>query len=310
MQQGLYPPPPAPLQQVVVVTSTLPNNALIAGVALCAASVAATALLLGGSKLVKHQRGWRRQRARGRFAYDVFLSYRRVDCLVVDNVTDKLRQEGLRVFVDRSGDMSGRPFDRELLRALRGSACCSPVITLFAMTRLEAVRADALDFTLVEYVLALHLSLTGQLRLLYPLIVGEEVHDGEGSRPRRDVLWSNTAFRAARDGLPDIVPTATLSLADALLRAECGPAAALHPALAGATVRQLMCARNSDVGFTGLLMHDACLLVGLREDSDLYIRHRYAANIKTLVYGLRPSDSAQGVRARRAACTVPRVRGA
>ena len=286
------PPPLAPVAQLVVIAaSPATSNAVVAGLAICMAMAVVTVMLFAGGKLMKRRRNNRLRRARGQFAYDVFLSYRRADGEVVDSVTDKLRQEGLRVFLDRSGDMSGRPFDRELLRALRSSACCTPVVTVNAMVRLASVGATGLDYTLIEYVLALHLALTGQLKLLYPLMVGEEVSDAsEDGRLRRDVLWANPAFKAARDALPDVVPTATLAFADALLRAEMGPGATLHSALREATVRQLMCSRSSDVGFTGLLMHDACLLTGPREDAELYVRHRYAANVKTLVYGSRPSQ--------------------
>jgi hypothetical protein len=44
-----------------------------------------------------------------------------------------------------------------------------------------------------------------------------------------------------------------------------------------------MFARNDNDGFTGLLRHDACSLTGLQEDAELYIRHRYAANIKSFL---------------------------
>ena len=267
------------------------SMAVVAGLAICASLLALAVMFAVTTQQLTQRRSKRARLARSAFAYDVFMSYRHVDFAVVESVADKLHMEGLRVFRDRGGHMSGRPFDRELLRALNTSACFTPVITVNAMARLAGVGASDLDYTLVEYVLALHFVLTGSLKLLYPLMVGEEEPPAAGTRPRWDVLWANARFKAARDALPDTVPTATLDFTDGCLRAELGPSATLHSALRSATVRQLMCARaGDDSGFTGLLMHDACSLTGLQEDAELYIRHRYAANIKSLVYGQPPGS--------------------
>jgi hypothetical protein len=211
------------------------------------------------------------------------LSYRHVDFAVVDGIADKLNLESLRVFLDRGGSMAGRPFDRELLRAIHSTACFTPVITVHAMTVLATIDEARLDYTIVEYLVALHFSLTGKLKLIYPIMVGEETRDSANARPRWDVLWENEAFKAARNALPNTVPTASLEFADSVLRAEFGPSAALHSALRNATIQQIMCARDDTDGFTGVLRHDACSLTGLQEDAELYIRHRYAANVRSVM---------------------------
>ena len=280
-------PPPAPVQLVVVPASNPQSNpAFVSVLAIGLASFATIVLLLARSTV---ERAGTRRRTRAaaaiaqRFTHDVFLSYRRVDFAVVERIADKLNLEALRVFVDRGGTMAGRPFDRELLRAIKGSACFTPVITLHAMTVLAGITATQLDFTLVEYVVALHFSLTGKLKLLYPIMIGEETCDGANMRPRWDVLWENAAFKAARNALPDIIPTALLEFTDSVLRADFGPGEALHSALRNATIRQIMCARDDHDGFTGLLGHDACSLAGLVDDAELYIRHRFAANVKSVM---------------------------
>ena len=277
--------PPAPVQLIVVGTQES-NSAFVSVLAIGLASFAAIVVLLARTTAM---RVGSRRRARTaaellkRFNYDVFLSYRRVDFAIVDGIADKLNLESLRVFIDRAGSMAGRPFDRELFRAISTSACFTPIITLRAMTVLGTVSATQLDLTLVEYIIALHFSLTGQFKLIYPIVIGEEIRDDTSARPRWDVLWENPAFKAARDALPNLVPTASLELAEAVLRAELGPDTALCPPLRNATIRQMMYARDDDGGFTGLLMHDACTLTGLQEDAELYIRHRFASNMKSNV---------------------------
>jgi hypothetical protein len=284
------PGPPAPAK-LAVVNLEQSNSAFVSVLAIGIASFATVVLLLVNSTLgqaIKRRRTRAAARASilQRFTYDIFLSYRRVDFAVVDVIADKLNIEALRVFVDRGGSMAGRPFDRELLCAIEATACFTPVITLHAMTVLANTTATQLDFTLVEYLVALHFSLTGKLKLIYPIMVGEETHD-VNTRPYWDALWQNSAFKAACNALPDTIPTTSLEFTDSVLRAEFGPSAALHSALRNATIRQIMFARNDNDGFTGLLRHDACSLTGLQEDADLYIRHRYAANIKPFLQQVR-----------------------
>jgi hypothetical protein len=109
---------------------------------------------------------------------------------------------------------------------------------------LAAVEASCVDWCLVECVLgacafathhyalsqrlsdalalpcacaALELHARGQLCAVFPLVVGAEC-DGPDGRPARDRLFANAAYKAARARLPRAAPTATLAVADGLLR--------------------------------------------------------------------------------------------
>ncbi len=139
-------------------------------------------------------------------------------------------------------------------------------------------------------------------------MVGAECAAADG-RPARDRLFSNAAFKAARDALPRCIPRATLQLADTLLRAKLGRG--LHESLASATVRDIMLGRDvavspsaadaaaASISFDedggeperrvdGILRMDACFLEGLQEDSDLYLRARYAANVSAALASAPP----------------------
>jgi len=68
------------------------------------------------------------------FQFDVFISYRREDFAMVDQIASYVREaaalpgcsEGLRVFKDRDGFMTGQPFDMCLMDALAASAVFCP----------------------------------------------------------------------------------------------------------------------------------------------------------------------------------------
>jgi len=223
------------------------------------------------------------------YAFDVFLSYRRLDFSVVDLIACLLELESLRVFKDRSGLMVGRPFDQELLRALSTSAVFVPVITLRAMQRLHDLKPGDVDFTLAEYILALQARMLGTCKLLVPLLVGEEIAEpssAPGAGPARDLLSSNRTFRHLRATLPDTVPRATLDVVAGMLRTGWGQSSprGLLPCLQNATIREIMLASDSNPGqapqLRGVLMHEWSELTGLQQHSSLYIRGSFAANIK------------------------------
>jgi hypothetical protein len=314
------PAPPAPATRVdepVVVGLAV---GLGAPLALALAALVLLLLLRGCAPGAGAGRpgGWRPDASR---AHDVFLSYRRTELQMADAVHDKLALAGLRVFYDRSGAMAGRPFEQELFRAIRDAPVFAPLITLADVQRWAAHdAAGAPDFTLAEIVIALHFSRSGRVRLIFPLLVGEAVERpvtaGGGER---DYLFSNAGFKAARDALPAVVPTATLALVAAMFKAA-GGGEALDPALAAATVRSLILgagaagmhakapagAGDSDATsaaatgaeaeethvavsvpeggggaswLRGILEMDAVFLYGPDEQSGLVLRHRYAENM-------------------------------
>jgi hypothetical protein len=223
------------------------------------------------------------------YAFDVFLSYRRLDFSVVDLIACLLELESLRVFKDRSGLMVGRPFDQELLRALSTSAVFVPVITLRAMQRLHDLKPGDVDFSLAEYIMALQARMLGTCKLLVPLLVGEEIAEpssAPGAGPARDLLSSNRTFRHLRATLPDTVPRATLDVVAGMLRTGWGQSSPreLLPCLQNATIREIMLASDSNPGqapqLRGVLMHEWSELTGLQQHSSLYIRGSFAANIR------------------------------
>jgi hypothetical protein len=180
--------------------------------------------------------------------------------------------------------MAGRPFALELFKAIRDAPCFAPVVTLELMRVLASHRADTVDYLLAELLAALHFSRSGRKHLIFPLLVGEWSEGSEVSGGgERDCLPFNAQFKAARDALPAIVPTATRVLVAALLYPE-----ELHPELAEATVRDLILGvpaaatepEAAAVGrVCGLLEQDAVLLHGPDEQAGLVLRHRYAQRI-------------------------------
>ena len=242
---------------------------------------------------------------------DVFLSYRRKELQIADQVHDKLKLAGLRVFFDRSGAMAGQPFERELFNAIREAPVFAPVITLADAQRWVAHDVTAADYMLAEVMLALHFSRTGRVRLIFPLLVGESVAAGSsGTGGERDHLFSNAQFKAARAALPAAVPTATLEMVAAMLNAS-GNGEVLHPTLASATVKDLILGATggmhggsmhaeapdgsstrgdlvnisvqdgSSASLRGLFEMDAVFLYGPEEQSGLVLRYRYVESILT-----------------------------
>ena len=129
--------------------------------------------------------------------------------------------------------------------------------------------------------------MTGRIARIYPLLVGCEVTEPTGlygaPRVRRDLLNENEEWRRARDSLPSIIPIACVETSAALLRLV-ADGEELLPCLRTATVYELMCASVNTAGHStfpeGILTHDWCQLTGLPQDTELYIRKRFAANIR------------------------------
>ena len=314
--------PPAPGSALAPgCTAAVPHGALV-GVAAglgapLALTLAALGALLACCKLTR--RSSRRQRAASR-KHDVFVSYRRADVPLADQVHDKLTLAGLRVFYDRGGAMAGRPFEQELFRAVRDAPVFAPMVTLEVMKGLAAHCPAAVDFVLAELLIAMHFARTGRVRLIFPLLVGEWCKGTDVSGGgERDCLPFNAHFKAARDALPQVVPTATVAMVQAMFNAS-GDGEALRPELATATVRRLIlgaaAAAPSDAAgsgdaegagavreqemaplrldsagalasaprpaggaICGLLEHTTVVLHGPDEQAGLVLRYRYAQRI-------------------------------
>ena len=251
--------------------------------------------------------------------HDVFLSYRRKELAVADQVHDKLTLAGLRVFYDRGGAMAGRPFEQELFAAIRDTPVFASLITLHDVQRWAAHDVAVADFTLAEIVIALHFARTGRVRLIFPLLIGEVVAETPGTaRGERDYLFANAQFKAARAALPAVVPTATIALVTTLFQ-NLGGGEVLSPELAAVTVRDLILGPSagapgggmhaaapagsrqdelvaiSIMGSThrlrGILEMDAVFLYGPDEQAGLVLRYRYAESIVVAL----TEDAARGV---------------
>ena len=227
-------------------------------------------------------------------AWDVFVSYRRDDAWLVDAFVDKATLCGLRVFKDRAGVMSGRPFADALFEALAACAVFTPVLTRAAAAGIAAACTPgaAVDYMLSELVCALQLHARGALRMLYPVLVGPEESRSAGRGRAWAPLLTDPAFRASVVAA-NAVPVATLAHAHALCLAHTGRG--LSRRLAAATGRELLrgaaaaAAENDpEERLIGILGFDACLLEGPVTSMDALVRGSYAAFVRAQ---LRPGES-------------------
>ena len=234
--------------------------------------------------------------------YDVFISYRRVDHRIMETITDKLKLAGLRVFVDRAGDMAGKPFKTEIFHAMKSSTVIVPLITNEVMRTLSSCEHDAweskVDFLIVEYLFALHLLYTDGVARLYPLLIGDEFFNTKTQRLEWDNLLRNEAFKSRLAALPDVVPRASLACAySVILESQPAVPFTLPQEL---TVRDIVCGRKAqtlpggpaedeagaaaaqikDQLMHGILSMDAFPLACPQEDLDLYIRAQFVENLR------------------------------
>jgi len=238
--------------------------------------------------------------------YDVFVSYRRQHLKVADTVHSKLLLAGLRVFFDRSGGMAGRPFETELFKAVRDSPVFAPIIMLEDFQFWSKHDAKLPDYTLAEYLIAMHWARKGRVQLVFPLLVGEWSEGTTSHGGDRDYLLRNPKFKTYRDALPDIAPAATIARVNSMFASVEGAGEGLDPVLQKATVRDIIVGSLSKTGATqapagaaaaskdpspntvrGMLEMDAVLLYGPDEQAGLVLRHRYAESCLTALYGQR-----------------------
>jgi hypothetical protein len=229
----------------------------------------------------------------------------------MEAITDKLKLAGLRVFVDRAGDMAGKPFKTEIFQAMRSSTVIVPLLTNEVMRTLSSCEHDAwetkVDFLIVEYLFALHLLYTDGVARLYPLLIGDEFFNSQTQRLEWDNLLRNESFKSRLAALPDVVPRASLACAYSVIR-DSQPAVpfTLPQEL---TVRDIVCGRKAqtlpvapsggedeagaaagaqmkDPLVHGILSMDAFPLACPQEDLDLYIRAQFVANLRKVAGGL------------------------
>ena len=301
---------PAPVAQsagVAASTSLALGLGLGLGGGLCLCLLAATYFVRASSKTLRISSPQVPQPN----LYDVFISYRRVDHRIMEAITDKLKLAGLRVFVDRAGDMAGKPFKTEIFQAMRSSTVIVPLLTNEVMRTLSSCEHDVwetkVDFLIVEYLFALHLLYTDGVARLYPLLIGDEFFNSQTQRLEWDNLLRNESFKSRLAALPDVVPRASLACAYSVIR-DSQPAVpfTLPQEL---TVRDIVCGRKAqtlpvapsggedeagaaagaqmkDPLVHGILSMDAFPLACPQEDLDLYIRAQFVANLRKVAGGL------------------------
>ena len=249
-------------------------------------------------------RWWPQHQAPQPILYDVFISYRRVDHRIMEAITDKLKLAGLHVFVDRAGDMAGKPFKTEIFHAMKSSKVIVPLLTNEVMRTLSSCEPDAwetkVDFLIVEYLFALHLLYTHGVARVYPLLIGDEFFNSQTQRLEWDNLLRNESFKNRLAALPDVVPRASLACAySVILESQPAVPFTLPQEL---TVRDIVCGRKAqmlpvapsggedeagaaaaqitDPLVHGILSMDAFPLACPQEDLDLYIRAQFVANLR------------------------------
>ncbi len=253
-----------------------------------------------------------------RFRYDVFLSYRRDDCAMVDLIEDKLChwECNMRVFRDVRGHMAGTDFDVELLRCMMRSAVIVPVITLGAMRRLVTLDAERIDVTFAEYCFALHLVRRrccvrclrvgacasppaacacpsfaahtqhdrGVLAGLYPLVVGEECVEPKSRKTLLSNLFHDDAFKTLRDALPRTAPTASWRFVARTLAAL---GETLAPGWDAMSVHDVMCGSARMAGAStpvlptsGMFVKDCYFLEGDKDKLRLCLQREFAEKVR------------------------------
>jgi hypothetical protein len=208
----------------------------------------------------------------------------------VDAVQDKLKLCGLRVFKDVDGAMAGRPFDVELLRAVRSARAFAPVVSLSSLQRMtDAASSDVPDTSLAEWLAALYFRdadeeaaalepLEDGARpvrglIIHPLLVGTLVPASTGSLARWTSLAADPAYASALAALPSAIPTSTIAWVDGALRKELG--LPLPPRFACLTVRDIVLGRDAPP-LAGILSGVPFALECADQDLGLYIRGKYA----------------------------------
>ena len=212
--------------------------------------------------------------------FDVFLSYRRTDAVLVDSVHDKLRLAGLRVFKDVDGFLAGQPFDAQLVRIMRAAPVFAPVVTLASLQRLGGA-ATQRDAFLAELLAALCLHDAGEVCLIHPLLVGRETDGGWAS------LLEDPAYEAALAALPHTASAATVSLVDSALRSA--GAAPMPAHIAALTVREVLLGRAAAPAVAGVLGGAPFALACSAADLDLHISRQYAQPMWDTVHARMPA---------------------
>jgi len=109
----------------------------------------------------------------------VFLGYRVAsDADLVERLHDKLKAEGVNVWWDKRCLPAGQPWEQGFADGLNSSTIFVPVLSKAALAPCaKLTAASACDNVVFEHQLALELYLRGDLRAIFPVLVGEVEHN-------------------------------------------------------------------------------------------------------------------------------------
>ena len=141
-----------------------------------AAAVGAASVGIGATTAFAVLVVWLRRRRKGR----LFLSYRvNADARLVEKVYDKLKLQGVDVWLDKKCLEDGQPWEDSFADQLMGADVFVPFLSKTALAPFEAlVPGSRCDNVLLEYRLAAELKARGKLRAISPVFVGEPNGDG------------------------------------------------------------------------------------------------------------------------------------
>jgi hypothetical protein len=163
--------------------------------------------------------------------YDVFLSYRwgRHDSEFTEQLFDVFtnlsvgaQSRAVEVFLDRKRLQEGRRFKSDFAAALTHTLVAVPVVSVDALSRMMEHTSDVVDNVLLEWIMILESFAASRILKVFPILFGKRVQQDVplAGRGFTDVQTADFFADAMKDSLPKISPTATLTQAAELLRAN------------------------------------------------------------------------------------------
>jgi GTPase SAR1 family protein len=163
--------------------------------------------------------------------YDVFLSYRWGihDSEFTEQLFDMFtnlsvgaHNRAVEVFLDRKRLQEGRLFKSDFAAALTHSLVVVPVVSVDALGRMVEHDPSQSDNVLLEWIMILESFAVGKILKVFPIVFGKRkpvliARDGGGSR---EATVADFFTDEVKDLLPKLPPTATLTQAADLLRAN------------------------------------------------------------------------------------------
>ena len=184
-------------------------------------------------------------------SYDMFISHRwhKKDDELIDLLYDAFlgqivgsEMRAVKIFYDKIRLKGCQQFQKTFVKALINSTILVPILCTTALQRMITHDASCEDNVLIEWMLALECMLDpihSKVRGIYPLMFGERNFDGSLGD-----LFSEGVI----DRLPDVVPTASIEVAQRLLEEN---GFTVSTSLATQTVREVVKEISKYIGLKG-----------------------------------------------------------